>query len=298
MIFQQISAQDKRKKLKKQLQTSCLRFVGSFSPLVSCLIENKGFDGIYISGSLVSCLQGWPDIGLTTLTEVAHHAENLSQPSSLPSLVDADTGFGAAIHTARSLYEFEKKGLSGLHIEDQTFPKRCGHLEKKSLISTQDMVLKIQSAVKARKDKNFLIIARTDARSVEGLNAALTRAKAYIEAGADIIFPEALHSVKEFEKFRSQISVPLMANMTEFGQTDIIPYKTFKNIGYNIVIYPVSTWRLALKAVEEGLDLLFSDNQQNLLDKMQTREELYKLLKYKDYNKFDQNLFNFSVKKP
>ena len=159
------------------------------------------------------------------------------------------------------------------------------------------MVLKIQSAVKVRRDKNFLIIARTDARGVEGMDAALERAKAYMEAGADMIFPEALQSVKEFEKFRSQISIPLMANMTEFGKTDIIPYKTFKSMSYNIVIYPVSTWRLALKAVDEGLNLLFEDRQENMLSRMQTRKELYDLLEYESYNKFDKELFNFSVKK-
>ena len=297
MIFKQISAQEKRKKFREQLKTSCLRFVGSFSPLVSRLIEKKGFDGIYVSGAVVSSLQGWPDIGLTSLTEVANRAENITQFSSLPSIVDADTGFGEAGNCARSLYEFEKKALSGLHIEDQSFPKRCGHLDKKSLIPIEEMLLKIQSAVKVRRDKNFLIIARTDARGVEGMDAALERARAYVRAGADMIFPEALQSVKEFEKFRSQISVPLMANMTEFGKTDIIPYKTFKSMSYNIIIYPVSTWRLALKAVDEGLNLLFEDCQENMLSRMQTRKELYDLLEYESYNKFDKELFNFSVKK-
>ena len=171
MIFKQISAQEKRKKLKEQLKNSCLRFVGSFSPLVSRLVEQKGFDGIYISGAVVSSLKGWPDIGLTTLTEVADQAENITQSSSLPSLVDADTGFGGAVHCARSIYELEKRGFSACHIEDQSFPKRCGHLDQKNLIPVEEMILKIQSAVKARKDKNFLIIARTDARGVEGLGS-------------------------------------------------------------------------------------------------------------------------------
>ena len=296
MIFKQIPPQEKRKKLREQLESSGLRFVGSFSPLVSCLIEKKGFDGIYVSGAVVSSLQGWPDIGLTSLTEVACHAENISQPSFLPSIVDADTGFGGAVHCARAIYEFEKRGLSACHIEDQDFPKRCGHLDKKSLSPVKEMVLKIQSAVQARKDKNFLIIARTDARGVEGLDSAIARAKAYVSAGADMIFPEALQSIKEFEKFRSQISVPLMANMTEFGKTDIISYKIFKSMAYNVIIYPVSTWRLALKAVDEGLNLLFEDRQKELLSQMQTRQELYNLLKYKDYDRFDKEVFNFSIK--
>lgn len=265
--------------------------------MVSKLIEQKGFDGIYISGAVLSSLQGWPDIGLTTLTEVENQAENISQNSCLPSLVDADTGFGGAVHCARSIYEIEKRGLSACHIEDQSFPKRCGHLDQKKLIPVEEMCLKIQSAVKSRKDKNFLIIARTDARGVEGLDAALERAKAYLSAGADMVFPEALQSISEFEKFRSQISAPLIANMTEFGKTDIIPYKTFKSMAYNIVIYPVSTWRLALKAVDKGLNLLSEDRQEDLLPQMQTRQELYNLLKYEEYNKFDKELFNFSIGK-
>ena len=297
MIFKHISAQEKRQKLKKQLESSCLRFVGSFSPLVSRLIEQKGFDGLYVSGAVLSSLHGWPDIGLTSLTEVVNCAEGLTQNSILPSIVDADTGFGSESNIVRTVYELEKKGLSGCHIEDQTFPKRCGHLDEKSLISVEEMVLKIQTAVKARRDRNFLIIARTDARGVEGMEQAVERAKAYVSAGADMIFPEALRSIKEFESFRKEISVPLMANMTEFGKTDIIPYQSFKSMSYNIVIYPVSAWRLALKAVDQGLDLLFKDEQKTLLPQMQTRQELYQLLQYEDYKKFDKNLYNFSIKK-
>ena len=297
MNFNLISAQEKRKKLKEQLKNSSLRFVGSFSALVSRLIEQKGFDGIYVSGAMLSSLQGWPDIGLVTLTEAVHLAESITQSSSLPSIVDADTGFGGPVHCARTVQELEKRGLSACHIEDQTFPKRCGHLDEKNLISIEEMILKIQSAVKVRKDKNFLIIARTDARGVEGLEGSLIRAKEYVKAGADMIFPEALPSVREFEKFRSQISVPLMANMTEFGKTDIIPHSLFKKMGYNVVIYPVSLWRLAFKAVEKGLDFLSDDRQKELLPQMQTRQELYQLLEYEKYNQLDKELFNFSVKK-
>ena len=296
MISKQTNPEEKRKQLKKKLESSSLRFIGSFSPLVSKLIERKGFDGIYVSGAVISSLQGWPDIGLTTLKEMAEEAENIVKVSSLPSLVDSDTGFGGAVHSARAVYEFEKRGLSGLHIEDQKFPKRCGHLDEKSLVSIEEMSLKIQSAVKARKDKNFLIIARTDARGVEGLESAIERAQAYLSAGADMIFPEALESLKEFEVFRSQISSPLMANMTEFGKTDIVPYKIFEKLAYNVVIYPVSTWRLALKAVDEGLQTLLEDKQEELLSKMQTRRELYDLLDYEAYNKFDKDIFNFSLK--
>ena len=297
MIFEQISSKEKRKQLRKNLENSCLRFVGSFSPLVSRLIEKKAFDGVYVSGAIVSSLQALPDIGLNTLTEVLDQAEKLTQVSLLPSIMDADTGFGGTANCARTLYECEKRALSGLHIEDQSFPKRCGHLDEKKLISIEEMVLKIQACVKVRKDKNFLIIARTDAKGVEGMDQAIERSKAYIEAGADMIFPEALENIKEFETFRSKISSPLMANMTEFGKTEIISYKTFKSMAYNIVIYPVSTWRLALKAVDKGLDLLFKDAQKDLISDMQTRKELYDLLRYEDYNQFDKNLFNFLKKR-
>ena len=297
MVFPVETPEEKRRKLRKKLkQSHCLRFVGSFSPLVSTLIEEKGFDGIYVSGAVVSGDLGWPDVGFTTLNEVADRAKTLTQFSNLPSLVDGDTGFGSALNCARMAAEMEQGGLSGVHIEDQGYPKRCGQLEGKKLVSIEDMVCRIQSAVKARRDENFLIIARTDGRGTGGMAEALERAKAYGEAGADVIFPEALHTVQEFENFRNQIEVPLLANMTEFGKTELIPHKVFEKIGYNIVIYPVSAFRLALKAVEEGLDVLFQDKQEQLISKMQTRDQLYKLLKYKNYEDFDKSVFNFSLK--
>lgn len=297
MIFSTLpSPQQRRKTLRKQLKGPCLRFVGSFSQAVSRQIEARGFDGLYVSGAVLSSFQGLPDIGLLGLGEMANLAENVIQGSPLPSVADADTGFGGTAQTARALYEYEQRGLSGLHIEDQSFPKRCGHLDHKKLVPVQEMILKIKALVQARRDKNFLIIVRTDARGVEGLQKALDRAKAYQEAGADMIFPEALMSIKEFELFRSQIQIPLMANMTEFGKTPIIPFKEFKDRGYNIVIYPVSLWRLALKAVDEGLKALKEDHQKELLPKMQTRAELYDLLNYKQYRLFDKELYNFSLK--
>lgn len=297
MMFPLKTPEEKRKILRKKLnQSGCLRFVGSFSPLVSALIEEKGFDGVYVSGAVVSGDLGWPDVGLTSLNEVADRAEALTRFSNLFSLVDGDTGFGSALNCARMTAEMEKRGLSGVHIEDQGYPKRCGHLEGKTLVSTEEMVCRVQSAVKARQDKDFLIIARTDARGAGGMAEALERAGAYREAGADVIFPEALHTVQEFEKFRSQMVGPLLANMTEFGKTDLIPHKVFEKMGYNIIIYPVSTFRLALKAVEEGLDVLFQDKQDQLISRMQTRDRLYRLLKYKNYEDFDKSVFNFSLK--
>lgn len=277
-----VSFEQKRKELKEKLKTSrLLRFVGSFNPVVSAIIEELQFDGIYVSGAVLSSNKGFPDVGLTTLTEVADEAENLTQFTRLPSLVDGDTGFGGELNCARLVQEMEKKGLSGLHIEDQTFPKKCGHLKGKRLVSTAEMVLKIQSAVKARRDENFLIIARTDAYGVSGFSEAVKRAHAYSEAGADMIFPEALPRVKEFKAFRQEIKAPLLANMTEFGQTEIIEQKMFEDMGYNMVIYPVTALRLALKAVEESLKSLHQDSQKELLSRMQTRERLYELLAYK-----------------
>ena len=298
MIFKaKKTAKQKRQELKQKIESSCLRFVGSFSPLVSRLIEQKGFDGLYISGAMTSSFQAWPDIGLSTLTELTEQAEQITQFCDLPSLIDADTGFGGLPNVARAIYEFEKKGFSGCHIEDQSFPKRCGHLDHKSLISKEEMIQKIKTAVQARTDKNFLIIARTDARGVEGLEQAIERSKAYLLAGADMIFPEALESIEEFQRFRSQVPAPLMANMTEFGKTNIITHKKFCELKYNVMIYPVSVWRLALKAVDQGLDLLAQDEQEKLLPQMQTRKQLYQLLQYEDYKTFDQNIYNFSLKK-
>ena len=297
MIFPQKTAAERRKNLRERLKTGrCLRFAGSFSPLVSRLIEEKGFDGIYVSGAVLSAESGWPDVGLLTLKEAADRAESLAQPVSLPSLADADTGFGGEMNCARAVWELERRGLSGLHIEDQEFPKRCGHLDNKKLIPSEAMASKIRAAVRARRDKNFLIIARTDARAVSGMEEALERAKAYIEAGADVIFPEALASAAEFKAFRKGIpDTPLLANMTEFGKTKIISHREFEDMGYDILIYPVSALRLALYAAERGLELLAQDRQEELLPRMQTRARLYELLRYKDYAAFDRDVFNFSV---
>lgn len=286
MVFNTKSPEQKREDLREKLKgPKCLRFAGSFSPLVSSMIEELGFDGLYVSGAVVSSQKGWPDVGLTTLCEMSREAEVITRFSSLPSLVDGDTGFGSPINCARLVMEMEQKGLSALHIEDQEFLKKCGHLDNKKLIPTEEMILKIKSALKARKDKNFLIVARTDAFGVSGMEEALERAEAYREAGADMIFPEALPSVKDFETFREKVKTPLLANMTEFGKTDIIEQRIFEKIGYNMVIYPVTAWRLALKATEKGLKLLARDRQKDILPEMQTRHRFYELLKYEEYKK-------------
>lgn len=277
-------------------ENKLLRFPGAFSPLVSMLIEQMGFDGIYISGAVLSNDLGLPDIGLTTLSEVSQRGRTIARVSDLPAIIDIDTGFGEPMNVARTIQEMEELGLCGCHLEDQVNPKRCGHLDNKILVDIHSMGKKIKAAAQAKRDPNFILIARTDARSVEGLNQAIKRSKAYVDAGADMIFPEALQDENEFEKFRKAVPVPLLANMTEFGKSKLLKYQTLQDLGYNIVIYPVTTLRLAMKAVEEGLaDLLSKGTQEDLLDKMQHRKRLYEILRYQDYNQFDNDIYNFKI---
>tara|TARA_B100000029_G_scaffold370415_1_gene364277 strand:- start:266 stop:1051 length:786 start_codon:yes stop_codon:yes gene_type:complete len=257
MHFTKKNFSEKRAELKNKLKKKkILRFPGAYNPLTAKLITKIGFDGIYISGAVMSNDLGLPDIGLTTLQEVSYRAKQISRVSDLPSIVDADTGFKDCIKTVET---FENFGLSGCHIEDQIDEKRCGHLDNKEIIPKEDMIKKIKNCVNARKDENFLIIARTDANAVEGLNKAIDRAKAYEGAGADIIFPEAMKNEKEFELIRKNVKVDLLANMTEFGKSKILSVNQLENLGYNIVIYPVTTQRLAMKNVEDGLKVIFKD---------------------------------------
>lgn len=299
MLFPQVTAAEKRKNFRQKLKAGgLLQFPGSFSPLVSMLIEKKGFDGVYISGSVLSNDLGYPDIGLTTLTEVAYRGRQIARTTSLPAIIDADTGWGEPMNVTRTVQEFIELGLAGCHLEDQMNPKRCGHLDNKSLVSSDEMIKKIKAAVSGKKlDENFLIIARTDARASEGLEKAIDRAKAYVDAGAEMIFPEALQDEKEFEALRKAISVPLLANMTEFGKGKLYSKAELENLGYNLVIYPVTTLRLAMGATEKGLDVIKNTGSQNeALPLMQTRKALYDLTGYEDYNQFDQNIFNFKLK--
>lgn len=299
MLFTETTPAEKRKLFKSQLASGkCLQFPGSFSPLVSMQIEKMGFDGVYISGSVLSNDLGYPDVGLTTLTEVAQRGRQIARTTKLPSIIDADTGFGVAMNAARTVQEFIEMGLAGCHFEDQENPKRCGHLDGKSLVSVNDMIQKLKAASLSKKlDENFIIIARTDARASEGLDKAIDRAKAYVDAGANMIFPEALADEKEFEIFRKEIKVPLLANMTEFGKSKLLNHTQLTNLGFNMVIYPVTTLRLAMKASELGLAQILKDGtQENILDKMQHRKELYELTEYEKYNAFDQNIFNFKLK--
>ena len=294
MHFTKKNSSEKRieliNKLKKQ---KILRFPGAYNPLTAKLIAEIGFDGVYISGGVLSNDLGVPDIGLTTLKEVSYRANQISRVSDLPTIVDADTGFGDC---KKSVETFETLGLSGCHIEDQIEQKRCGHLDNKEIIPVEDMIKKIKKAVGAKKDKNFLIIARTDSNTVEGIKKTIDRVKAYEDAGADVIFPEAMRDEKEFEQIRKSSKVSLLANMTEFGKSKILSAKTLENLGYNIVIYPVTTQRLAMKNVEDGLKVIFKDgHQNNIIDKMQTRKRLYELVEYEKYNTSDKKITDFKT---
>lgn len=297
MLYTEKNSYQKRETFREQLESGkLLRFPGSFAPIVSMMIEMKGFEGVYISGAVLSADLGLPDIGLTTLTEVAQRGRAIARTTNLPTIIDIDTGFGAEINVARTIQEIEEMGISACQIEDQLHPKRCGHLDNKELVSLETMTKRIKSAVEARRDKNFIIIARTDARAEEGLDKAIDRAKAYIDAGADVIFPEALKNESEFEAFRKAIPQPLLANMTEFGKSKLLTTEELTNLGYNIVLYPVTLLRLALNAVENGLDVLNAEGtQENLVKEMQTRKRLYEILQYEKYNQFDKGLFNFKL---
>ena len=273
-----------------------LRFPGAFSPLVAMLIAELKFEGVYISGAALSADLGLPDIGLTTLSEVASRAEVITRSVSLPTIVDIDTGFGEPANVARTVQTMEQAGLAGCHLEDQLFPKRCGHLDGKQLVSVDDMVRKVKAAVDAKSDENFLVIARTDARGVDGLDAAIERAQRYVDSGAEMIFPEALANEQEFAAFRAAVKVPLMANMTEFGKSALLTTKQLTDLGYNLVIYPVTALRLAMKAVEDGFRTLATEGtQEPVVGNMQTRLRLYELLGYEKYAAIDEALFNFKL---
>ena len=294
MHFVKKNTKEKRldfvKKLKKN---KILRAPGAYNPLTAKLIEEIGYDAVYVSGGVMSNDLGYPDIGLTSLKDVSNRSKQISRVTNLPTIVDIDTGFRSCKETIKV---FEKVGVVAVHIEDQVSRKRCGHLNNKELISTEKMVKKINDCVKAKKDKNFKIIARSDARNVEGLEKMIDRCKSYINAGAEIIFPEALKDEKEFENVRKKLKCYLLANMTEFGKSKLLNYKKLENLGYNIVIYPVTTQRLAMKNVEDGLRAIFEDgHQNNIIDKMQTRKRLYDLVEYEKYNALDEKIYNFST---
>jgi methylisocitrate lyase len=269
-------------KLRQLIREGCVAMPGVPNASMARQVERAGFDAVYISGAgIANSTAGLPDIGLLTLTEVARLAGYAANAVKIPAIVDADTGFGGIENAARTIRELESAGLAGCHIEDQEFPKRCGHLSGKSVVELSEMVGKIEAAAGARRDKDFLIIARTDSRAVEDFKGAVKRAQSYVEAGADAIFPEALQNEEEFRDFAKELKVPLLANMTEFGKSPLLSYQELTELGYRMVIFPQSAFRVSMKASAEFLrDLKKRGTQSDWLERMQTRKELYELLDY------------------
>ncbi|WP_215449724.1 methylisocitrate lyase [Streptomyces sp. ATCC 21386] len=297
MLHTRTTPAQRRRALRERLAAGrLLTMPGALNPLSARLIQDTGFEAAYLSGAVLAADLGLPDIGLTTSTEIAARAQQTTRATDLPVLVDADTGFGEPMNTARTVQLMEDAGLAGLHLEDQVNPKRCGHLDGKAVVPREDMTRRVRAAVDARRDPDFLLMARTDARAVEGLDAAVDRAKAYVDAGADAIFPEALTDEREFEAFRKAVDVPLLANMTEFGKSRLLNARTLDNLGYDIALYPVTLLRLAMGAMENGLRTLAAEGtQEALLSRMQTRSRLYELLGYADYTAFDSAVHDFTL---
>ena len=297
MLHSTVTANDKRKAFRAGLASGTIqRFPGAFTPLSTRLIQEKGFEGAYISGAVMANELGLPDIGLTTLTEVAQRGAQIARTTDLPTLIDGDTGFGEPMNVARTIQMLEDAGLSGVHLEDQVNPKRCGHLDGKEVVDERTAVGRIRAAVQARRDPDFLVMARTDIRGVDGLQAALDRAKALQDAGADAIFAEAMNDLSEFEAMRAAVDVPILANMTEFGKSDLFTVAQLQDVGVNMVIFPVSLLRIAMGAIERGLDALAADGTlASQVPQMQTRARLYELVDYAAYSAFDDGVFTFDL---
>jgi methylisocitrate lyase len=295
MLYSTTTPEQKRIRFRELLASGTIaQFPGAFNPLSARLIEEMGFAGVYISGAVLANDLGLPDIGLTTLTEVATRAGQIARMTDLPAIVDADTGFGEPMNVARTVQEIENAGLAGLHIEDQFNPKRCGHLDGNNVVDLDTATKRIRAAADARRDPNFLIMARTDIRATEGLQAAQNRARALVEAGADAIFPEAMATLEEFRAIRDAVDVPILANMTEFGKSDLFTVDQLQRVGVNMVIYPVTLLRSAMGAAERTLESIKADGTQEAqVGTMLTRARLYDLVDYEAYNRFDTGIFNF-----
>jgi methylisocitrate lyase len=272
----------KAARLRELIAQDCVMLPGVPNAAMARQVEHVGFDAVYISGAgMANATAGVPDIGLLSMTEVVRLAGYVANAVAIPAIVDADTGFGGAENVARTVCELEKAGLAGCHIEDQEFPKRCGHLAGKSIVDVHEMIARIKAAAAARRDEDFVIIARTDARAVEDFDRAVKRAGEYLAAGADAIFPEALQSAEEFRDFAKEIDLPLLANMTEFGKSPLLTFQQLADFGYRMVIFPQSAFRVSMKASEKFFAALKkTGTQSDWLEKMQTRQELYDLLDY------------------
>ena len=300
MLYATQTAAQKRVRLRELLTPGAAQpFPGAFTPLTAKLIQDKGFPGVYISGAVLANELGLPDVGLTSLSEVAARGGQIARMTDLPCLIDADTGFGEPMNVARTIQELEDAGLAGCHIEDQFNPKRCGHLDGKNMVDIDTAVKRIRAAVDGRRDPNFLIMARTDLRAVEGLDAAIERMRTLVEAGADAVFPEALKDLSEFEavcQAMEPLGVTVLANMTEFGKSELFTREQLAEAGVAMVIYPVTLLRAAMGAAERVLDTIQAEGtQQSQVEHMQTRARLYELVDYEAYNRFDTGIFNFQV---
>jgi methylisocitrate lyase len=297
MLESPASTTAKRRAFRERLASGDLLVLpGAMNPLSAMLIERHGFDGVYVSGAVLSADLGLPDIGLTTLTEVAGRSQQIARVTDLPSLVDADTGFGEPMNVARAVQVLEDAGVAGMHLEDQVNPKRCGHLDGKQVVDETTAVKRIRAAVQARRDPDFLIMARSDVRGVESLPATIDRLRALVDAGADAVFPEALTSLEEFAAVRSAVDVPILANMTEFGRSELFTHAQLRDVGVNIVIHPVSLLRLAMGAAERGLQTLKAEGTlAGLVPEMQTRARLYEVLDYAGTTAFDERVYTFDL---
>jgi methylisocitrate lyase len=276
--------------LRDLMQKDIVVLPGVFNSITAIAATKAGAKGLYMTGAgVTNAMLGTPDIAMITQTEMAQQAGLVCQMVNVPVIADADTGYGETLNVSRTIIEMERSGLAGVHLEDQISPKRCGHLDGKSLIDAKDMAKKVVAAVESKRDSSFMIIARTDARGVEGLEEAIERARLYEASGADAIFPEGLSSEAEFEAFRKALKIPLLANMTEFGKTPLISVDRFRELGYNLVIFPMTAFRVMLKAVSDCYEeLLATGTQAGMLGQMKTRAELYELIEYEAYDKLDQ----------
>jgi methylisocitrate lyase len=278
--------------LRSLFSSDTVLMPGVFNGISAVVASKAGARALYLSGAgMTNACLGVPDIALATLSEFASQAASVTAVTQIPVISDADTGFGETWNVYRTVLEMERAGLAGIHIEDQIMPKRCGHLDGKGLVPAEEMAAKIAAAGNAKRDPDFLIVARTDARGVEGFDSAVERARRYVDAGCDAVFPEGLESVEEFERFRARIPVPLLANMTEFGKTPLISVQQFKSLGYQMVIFPMTAFRTMLKTLDRTYrELLESGTQAGLLGEMKTREELYQLIDYPEYIAQDASL--------
>ena len=297
MLSSTTSAAQKRQRLRALLTPGAAQpFPGAFTPLSAKLIEEKGFPGMYISGAVIANELGLPDVGLTTLTEVAARGGQIARSTDLPCLIDADTGFGEPMNVARTVQELEDAGLAGCHIEDQVNPKRCGHLDGKAMVDLETATKRIRAAADGRRDEDFLIMARTDLRATDGLGAAIDRMRALVDAGAEAIFPEALKDLGEFEQVCAALDVPVLANMTEFGKSALYTREQLASAGVAMVIYPVTLLRAAMGAAERVLETILAEGtQESRVHEMLTRARLYELVDYEGYNRFDASVFDFDV---